>query len=91
MITVSATLGIGLYVRSGLVLRLAGPLAVLVVFTIDGFLAWSVMQCIAEMVCLWPIPGALIQYPKVFVDPELGDVVGVTYWSVELSSILHVC
>ncbi|KAL9616720.1 MAG: hypothetical protein Q9160_008441 [Pyrenula sp. 1 TL-2023] len=37
------------------------------------------MQCIAEMVCLWPIPGALIQYVKVFVDAEIGIVVGVVY------------
>lgn len=70
-----------------MVLRLAGPVAVLLSFSIDGLLAWAVMQCIAEMVCLWPIPGALTQYVKVFVDAELGIVTGVVYWFVKHSLI----
>lgn len=80
MITISGVLGVGLYVRGGTILRLGGPIAVLLSFALLGALAWGVMQCIAEMLCIWPISGALNVYVAEFVDPELGTVVGVAYW-----------
>ncbi|KAJ5765988.1 uncharacterized protein N7511_003604 [Penicillium nucicola] len=80
MITVNATLGTGLYWRGGQILELAGPVAVLVSFFAVGLLAWAVMQCITEMLCIWPIPGALSVYVSQFVDEELGIAVGITYW-----------
>ncbi|KAH0165397.1 hypothetical protein KCU67_g4746, partial [Aureobasidium melanogenum] len=80
MITISGILGIGLYVRSGEILRLGGPIAVLCSFAILGLIAWAVMQCIAEMLCIWPVPGALIEFIRAFVDDELGIAVGVAYW-----------
>jgi amino acid transporter len=80
MITISGILGVGLYVRSGEVLRLGGPAAVLSSFAVLGFIAWAVMQCIAEMLCIWPVPGALVEFVSAFVDDELGLVVGVAYW-----------
>jgi amino acid transporter len=79
-ITISGTLGIGLYVQGGQILRLAGPLAVLLSFALLGLLAWAVMQCIAELVCIWPISGALTVFVSEFVDEELGIAVGVAYW-----------
>jgi amino acid transporter len=69
-------------VQGGLILRLAGPLAVLLAFALLGLLAWAVMQCIAEMLCIWPISGALTVYVSEFVDVELGIAVGVAYWYV---------
>ncbi|CAI7617518.1 unnamed protein product [Penicillium discolor] len=80
MITVNATLGTGLYWRGGQILELGGPLAVVLSFLFIGVLTWGVMQCITEMLCIWPIPGALSVYVSQFVDEELGIAVGVTYW-----------
>ena len=80
MITLNATLGTGLYWRGGLILRTGGPLAVLLSFFVVGALAWAVMQCIAELLCIWPISGALGTYVSEFVDEELGIAVGITYW-----------
>ncbi|RYP90934.1 hypothetical protein DL770_002939 [Monosporascus sp. CRB-9-2] len=79
MITINATLGTGLYWRGGLILHLGGPLAVLLSFLLIGLLAWAVMQCITEMLCIWPIPGALSVYVSEFVDEELGIAVGIAY------------
>lgn len=84
MIAVNATLGTGLYWRGGQILELSGPLSVLLAFLLPGILAWAVMQCITEMLCIWPIPGALSVYVGQFVDVELGIAVGVTYWFVAL-------
>lgn len=78
----SGILGIGLYVQGGMILRLAGPLAVLLSFALLGLLAWAVMQCMAEMISIWPISGALTVFVSEFVDVELGIAVGVAYWCV---------
>ncbi|KAK4444116.1 amino acid permease-domain-containing protein [Podospora aff. communis PSN243] len=80
MITINATLGTGLYWRGGQILELGGPLAVLLAFLIVGVLAWAVMQCITELLCIWPVPGAMSVYVSEFVDTELGIAVGVAYW-----------
>lgn len=80
MISINGTLGTGLYWRGGIILELGGPLAVLLSFLLVGFLSWAVMQCITEMLCIWPIPGALSVYVSEFVDKELGIAVGCAYW-----------
>ncbi|KAK7908212.1 hypothetical protein PG985_015515 [Apiospora marii] len=80
MITINGTLGSGLYWRCGQILELGGPLAVLLSFLLVGLLAFGVMQCITEMLCIWPIPGALPVYVSEFVDVELGIAVGLAYW-----------
>ncbi|KAG5769732.1 hypothetical protein H9Q73_013481 [Fusarium xylarioides] len=80
MIAVNGTLGTGLYVRSGQILELGGPLAVIFSFLFLGILSWSVMQCIAELLCLWPVPGAVPLFVRKFVDKELGDTIGLAYW-----------
>jgi amino acid transporter len=38
------------------------------------------MQGLAEMLCLWPISGALTEFVKSFVDEDLGTAVGIAYW-----------
>ena len=80
MITVSGTLGAGFYIRTGLLVRLCGPLGALLSFILLTGLAWAVMQCITEMLSVWPVPGALVEYVRVFVDPDLAVVIGTTYW-----------
>uniref|UniRef100_A0A4E9DL01 Amino acid permease/ SLC12A domain-containing protein n=1 Tax=Gibberella zeae TaxID=5518 RepID=A0A4E9DL01_GIBZA len=80
MITVNGTLGAGLYVRSAQILELAGPVAVVCSFLGLGFLAWAVMQCIAELLCIWPVGGALPLFVMEFVDKELGYAVAIAYW-----------
>jgi amino acid transporter len=80
MITINGTLGVGLYVRSGQILEIGGPVAVVVSFAVMGFLAWTVMQCFTELLCIWPVPAALPLFVKRFVDDELGDAIGLAYW-----------
>ncbi|GES63273.1 amino acid transporter [Aspergillus terreus] len=80
MITISGVLGVGLYVRSGSILRIGGPAAVLISITLMGLLAWLVMQCIGEMLSLWPISNALVEFVSSWVDEDLGTAVGIAYW-----------
>ncbi|KAI0854225.1 amino acid permease-domain-containing protein [Daldinia vernicosa] len=80
MIAVNATLGTGLYWRGGQILELGGFLAVIISFLLLGILAWLVTQCITELLCIWPVPGAMSVFVREFVDFELGITVGVAYW-----------
>lgn len=83
MITVNATLGTGLYWRGGQILELGGFLAVIISFLLLGILAWAVTQCITELLCIWPVPGALAVFVREFVDFELGIAAGIAYWLVK--------
>lgn len=66
--------------QGGSILRLGGPYVLLFAFTGLSLLAWAVMQGVAEMLCLWPISGALTEFVKSFVDEDLGTAVGIAYW-----------
>lgn len=91
MVTINGTLGVGLYWRGGDIVEMGGPLAVVLAFLIMGFIAWTVMQCITELLCIWPVPGAMAIYVSEFVDNELGIAVGIAYWftySVSFAALL---
>ena len=90
MITISGVLGVGLYVRSSSILRIGGPGAVLISFALLGLLAWLVMQCIAKMLCIWPISGALVEFVRTFVDEDLAITVGVAYWCKSSDPPAHI-
>jgi len=90
MITISGVLGVGLYVLSSSILRIGGPGAVLISFALLGLLAWLVMQCIAEMLCIWPISGALVEFVHTFVDEDLAITVGVVYWCKSADLPAHI-
>ena len=45
-----------------------------------GIIATSVMECICELIVLWPIPNAMVEFVKTFVDEDLGIAVGIMYW-----------
>lgn len=47
----------------------------------------AVMLCLAEMVSVRPDPGAIFEYPKLFVDPALGYAVGFIYWMAYAMSL----
>jgi yeast amino acid transporter len=42
----------------------------------------AVMMCLSEMVSVRPVPGAIFEYPRLYVDPALGYAVGFIYWFV---------
>lgn len=79
-IAVSGTIGLGLFVDSGLDLEIAGPGGALLGVGLIGLTAIAVMDGIAEMVGLWPISNAFVEFVDAFVDQDLAKVVGVAYW-----------
>lgn len=64
----------------GEILNTAGVGGLLIALLFVGATAIFVMECLSELVVLWPVPNALVEYVKKFVDEDLSTVVGIGYW-----------
>ena len=80
MIGIGGTIGLGLFGNTGTTLALAGPGGAMLAFVIVGLIAIAVMEGICEMIVLWPISNAMIEFVRAFVDRDLAIVVGFGYW-----------
>jgi GABA permease len=85
MIALGGVIGAGLFVGSGVVIKSAGPAAVLS-FMLTGLLVVLVMRMLAEMAVAIPAVGSFYEYARLaFADrPALGDLAGFLsgwmYW-----------
>jgi len=79
-LALSGAIGTGLFVSSGQVLSLAGPLSALLAYMITGFNLYAVINSMGEMATWLPLPGAVPVYAARFVDPALGFTLGWNYW-----------
>lgn len=65
-------------------LRTAGPLGVLLSFIFLTVLAWGVMHFITDIISIWPVRAALVDFVRYFVDEDLALTVSAAYWSVDM-------
>ncbi|KAL2875926.1 hypothetical protein SGCOL_008922 [Colletotrichum sp. CLE4] len=79
-LALSGAIGTGLFVGSGQVLSLAGPLSAFICYAVTGFNLYCVINYLGEMAAWLPIPGAVPIFAARFVDPALGFTLGWNYW-----------
>lgn len=79
-LALSGAIGTGLFVGSGQVLSLAGPLSAFISYAVTGFNLFCVINSLGEMAAWLPIPGAVPIFATRFVDPALGFTLGWNYW-----------
>jgi amino acid transporter len=79
-LALSGAIGTGLFVGSGQVLSLAGPLSTFLAYLITGFNLYCVINSLGEMATYLPVPGAVPVFAARFVDPALGFVLGWNYY-----------
>ncbi|KAH7385893.1 amino acid permease/ SLC12A domain-containing protein [Pyrenochaeta sp. MPI-SDFR-AT-0127] len=79
-IALGGTIGTGLFLGIGGAFANAGPVSVLLGYTITGCAIFAMMQCLGEMATWLPLPGAIPQYCARYVDPALGFAVGWNNW-----------
>lgn len=87
-IALGGTIGTGLFIGIGGAFTLAGPLSVLLGYSLTGIAIFGMMQCLGEMATWLPLPGAIPQYCARYVDPAMGFAVGWNNW---YSSALTLC
>lgn len=79
-LALSGAIGTGLFVGSGQVLSLTGPLSAFLAYTITGFNIYCVLNSVGEMAAWLPIPGPVPIFAARFVDPALGFALAWNYW-----------
>lgn len=79
-LALSGAIGTGLFVGSGQVLSLAGPLSAFISYAVTGFNLFCVINSLGEMAAWLPIPGAVPVFAARYVDPALGFTLGLNYW-----------
>ncbi|KAG5974651.1 hypothetical protein E4U55_008122 [Claviceps digitariae] len=75
-LALSGAIETGLFVGSGQVLSLAGPLSAFLCYGITGFNLYCVINSLGEMAAWLPIPGAVPIFAARYVDPALGFTLG---------------
>ncbi|KAE8392547.1 amino acid permease/ SLC12A domain-containing protein [Aspergillus alliaceus] len=79
-LALSGAIGTGLFVGTGQVLSLSGPLSMTLAFAIAGLDLYAVITSMGEMATWLPLPGAVPIYAARFVDEALGFALGWNYW-----------
>jgi len=82
MIALGGVIGAGLFVGSGVVIKAAGPAAVLS-FVITGLLVVLVMRMLGEMAVALPAVGSFYEYARLAwsAEPRIGELAGfLTGW-----------
>jgi amino acid transporter len=79
-IALGGTIGTGLFLGIGGAFANAGPVSVLLGYSITGLSVFAMMQCLGEMATWLPLPGAIPQYCSRYTDPALGFAVGWNTW-----------
>ncbi|KAJ4305623.1 hypothetical protein N0V90_001154 [Kalmusia sp. IMI 367209] len=79
-IALGGTIGTGLFLGIGTAFANAGPVSVLLGYSMTGVAAFGMMQCLGEMSTWLPLPGAIPQYCARYAHPALGFAVGWNNW-----------
>lgn len=79
MIAFGGVIGAGLFVGSGVVVKAAGPAAVLS-FALTGALVVLVMRMLGEMAAAYPAVGGFYEYNRLALGELAGFLTGWMYW-----------
>jgi yeast amino acid transporter len=80
MIAFSSVVGIGLFLQAGKIISYAGPGCAVFAYLITGSVMWAALACLGEMTALFPVKGALFDFPGRFLDKAVGYTVGWMAW-----------
>ncbi|SOV06791.1 probable lysine-specific permease [Ustilago sp. UG-2017a] len=80
MIALAETIGTGLFLGSGKALANAGPLSILISYSIVGVIVYLTMVAMGEMSTLIPQAGAFGLFSTRFVDQVFGFSTNLNYW-----------
>jgi len=79
MIAIGGSIGTGLFIASGLALANGGPAALIICYSIVGFMLFNVCMALGELCVVFPVSGAFTVYSSRFLDPAWGFAMGWNY------------
>jgi len=86
-IAIGSAIGSGLFVGTASPLSDGGPGFLLLGYTLVGIATFLIAQSLAELVCVYPVKGALTVYATRFISPACGFAMGWNYalqWLVDV-------
>jgi AAT family amino acid transporter len=86
MLAIGGAIGVGLFLGSGVTIRLAGP-GVIVTYLIGALIAMIVAYSLAEMAVVQPVAGSFGIYAQTYLSPWAGFSVRATYALVQIIAI----
>lgn len=87
-IALGGTIGTGLFLGIGRAFSQAGPLSILLGYSIVGVTVFAMMMCLGEMSTWLPLPGAIPQFAFRYVEPAFGFATG---WNTWYSNAITLC
>ena len=86
MMAIGGAIGVGLFLGSGVTIRLAGP-AVIFSYLLGAGIALIMSYVIAEMAVVHPVAGAFGVYAETYLNPWAGFCVRATYGAAQTIAI----
>ena len=86
MIAIGGAIGTGLFLGSGLSVRVAGP-GIIITYLIGAVVALLLMGALSEMAVAHPTAGSFGVYAEVYLSPWAGFVARYTYWACQVIAI----
>src|ERR1700740_1462150 len=86
MMAIGGAIGVGLFLGSGVTIRLAGP-AVIVSYLLGRGIALIMSYVLAEMAAVHPVAGAFGVYAETYLNPWAGFCVRATYGAAQIIAI----
>jgi amino acid transporter, AAT family len=86
MMAIGGAIGVGLFLGSGVTIRLAGP-AVILSYLLGAGIALIISYVLAEMAVVHPVVGAFGVYAETYLSPWAGFSVRATYSAAQIVAI----
>ena len=86
MMAIGGAIGVGLFLGSGVTIRLAGP-AVILSYLLGAGIALIMSYALAEMAVVHPVAGAFGVYAEKYLNPWSGFCVRATYGVAQIIAI----
>jgi amino acid transporter, AAT family len=86
MMAIGGAIGVGLFLGSGVTIRLAGP-AVILSYLLGAGIALIMSYALAEMAVVHPVAGAFGVYAEAYLNPWAGFSVRATYGAAQIIAI----
>ena len=87
MLALAGAIGTGLFLGSGRALSRAGPLSLLLGYSVVGSIVLAMMLSLCEVASLAPVTSSYIRHASMFTDDALSAAVG---WNLAYGSAISV-
>ncbi|KAI1621153.1 amino acid permease-domain-containing protein [Exophiala viscosa] len=80
MLAIGGSVGTGLIIGTGSALARGGPAAILIAYSLIGFVVYCVLGALGEIAAWVPLSSGFAGYAARYIDSAMGFALGYCYW-----------